>query len=269
MISSPSGDNRLIRFYVRATQLYPRPFRNAYAPAMQQTLRDALHDRAISRRVLVALIFRDLTTSLVKEHLAMLRDTYARPILIFNALVLTALATGLALALHTIPQQVLRLSANDPQIALADDLVAQLEQGVAPAAAVPATTLDMARSLSPFVIVYDDQGNPLASQAKLNGTIPVPPAGVFDQVRQRGAERLSWQPVLGNDRGVRIATVLQRVNGAHPGFVLAGRNMREVEAREKLIGQLASLTWVGMMGVILAGTLAFGWYTRPKTGAPV
>jgi len=55
------------------------------------------------------------------------------------------------------------------------------------------------------------------------------------------------------------------VNGEHPGFVLAGRNMREVESREEQVGQMAGLTWIGMLGVILVGTAVFGWCTRPKT----
>jgi len=58
--------------------------------------------------------------------------------------------------------------------------------------------------------------------------------------------------------------VIERVNGTQPGFVLAGRNMREVEAREAQVGQLALLTWIGMMGVILSGTAVYGWWTRPK-----
>jgi hypothetical protein len=264
MTQSPTSANRLERLYALALCLYPAPFRQGYEFAMRQAFRDALQDRALSRRTLIPLVIRDLVTSLVKEHLAMLRDTFARPALVFNALVLTALATGLALALYAIPQQVLRQGANDPQIQLADDLAARLEQGVAPAEAVPAGPVDMARSLSSFVIAYDDQGRPLASQAQLNGTAPAPPKGVFDYVRQHGEERLSWQPAFGNGRSVRIAAVVQRVGGPHPGFVLAGRNMREVEAREEQVEQMAGLTWIGMLGVILVGTAAFGWYTRPR-----
>jgi hypothetical protein len=228
---------------------------------MRQTFRDALKDRTLSRRTLIPLVLRDLAISLAKEHLAMLRETFSRPALLFNALVLTALATGLALALNIIPQQVLRLGANDPQIAIAGDLVARLEQGIAPTEAVPAGSIDLSRSLTPFLIAYDDQGQPLASQAQLNGKTPTPPSGVFANVRQHGEDRISWQP----RRDVRIAAVIQRVNGPQPGFVLAGRNMREVESREALVGQLAGLTWIGMMAVILVGTAVFGWYTRPRT----
>jgi hypothetical protein len=232
---------------------------------MRQTFRDALQDSTLSRRALIPLVLRDLITSLAKEHLAMLRDTFTRPALVFNAVVLAGLATVLALALYAIPQQVLRQGANDPQIQLAGDLAAKLEQGVAPADAVPAGSVDMALSLSPFVIAYDDQGRPLASQARLNGQTPAPPSGVFDFVRQHGEERVSWQPILGTEHSVRIAAIVQRVNGAHPGFVLAGRNMREVEAREAQVEHMAGFTWIGMLGLIVVGTLAFGRYTRQRT----
>lgn len=276
------ASERLEGLYRLALRLYPAQFAEAYAPAMRQSFCDALQDRTLARRSLVFLVLRDLSTSLFKEYFAMFYETFARPALIYNALVLAALSTGLALALNTIPQQVLRQGLNDPQIAMAEDLAARLESGVAPAAAVPAADVDMARSLSPFVIVYNDQGQPLASQAVLNGKTPTPPMGVFDNVRQKGEARISWQPVLGttsnNDEksalnggmtphrghGVRIAAVIQRVNGSTPGFVLAGRNMREVEAREAQVGQLALLTWIGMMGVILVGTAAYGWWTRPR-----
>jgi hypothetical protein len=102
----------------------------------------------------------------------------------------------------------------------------------------------------------------------LNGNIPTLPSGVFNNVRQRGEERLSWQPVRGPG-GVRIAAVVQRVNGAHPGFVLAGRNMREVEARIGDVGTMAGLTWLGMLGLIAVGTIGFGIYSGWKPQPPM
>ena len=267
MTRSVSQDEPLVRLYTFALRLFPAAFRERYAPPMVQTFRDALGDSSLARRFLIPLVVRDLATSLAKEHLSMLRETFSRPALIYNALVLAALSSGLALALYSIPQHVLRSGADDPQIALAGDLMAKLEQGVAPADAVAPASVDIARSLSPFVIVYNDQGRPLASQAQLNGQTPIPPQGVFDYVRQHGEDRLSWQPVLGSVKGVRIATVIERVpslNGGAGGFVLAGRNMREVEARFGQVSQMAGLTWMGMLGVILVGTAVFGWYSRPK-----
>lgn len=262
---------RLERLYALALCLYPACFRQTHGPAMRQAFRDALKDRTLPRLALIQLVLRDLASSLAKEHIAMLRETFARPALLYNALVLTGLSTGLALALYAIPQQVLRQGANDPQIQMATDLAALLGRyGVADglnqrALLHSAGVVDMARSLSPFLIVYNDQGLPLGSNAQLNGQTPAPPKGVFDYVRQHGEERLSWQPVLGGEHGVRIAAVMERVNGPQPGFVLAGRNIREVEAREEQVQQMAGLTWIGMLGVILVGTAAFGWYTRPNT----
>ena len=250
------------KLYDLALQLYPEPFRDAYEIPMRQALRDALGDHAISRRSLLKLFIRDLMTSLIKEHLTMLRSTYARPALLFNAVILAGIATGIGLALYAIPQYVLRSGADDPQIQLASDAVARLEDGAALADAVPAGNVDMARSLAPFVIAYDDQGRSLASQAKLSGSVPAPPAGVFDYVRQHGEERVSWQPILGKVRGVRIAAVVKRVGGAHPGFVLAGRSLREMEARAAQVEQMAGLTWLGMLALIIVGTAIYGRLTR-------
>jgi hypothetical protein len=262
-------ETRLERFYAVAMHLYPPRFREAFAPAMRQAINDALNDRTLSRRTLVLVILKDLVVSLAKEHIAMLRDTFGRPGLVFNAVILAALATGLALALYTIPQQLLRLGANDPQIQLAGDLAAMLDrygvtEGLRQGALFNSgAVVNMSRSLSPFLIVYNDQGQPLGSTAQLNGQTPTPPKGVFEYTRTHGEERLSWEPIAGS-HDVRIAAVVVRVTGTQPGFVLGGRNMREVESRIALVGQLAALTWIGMLGVILVGTLVFGWYTRPK-----
>lgn len=254
------------RLYDAALRFYPASFQHTYASPMRQALRDALRDRSLPRLKLILLILRDLATSLLQEHMAMLRDSILRPALIFNALVLAGIATGIALAFYAIPQHVLRSGLNDPQIQMATDLAATLDRfGVndglrqgALTASGSGAGIDMARSLSPFLIVYNDAGQPLGSNGQLDGQTPAPPGGVFDYVRQHGEERVTWQP----RRGVRIAAVIERVNGHQPGFVLAGRNMREVESRIGDVQTMAGLTWFGMLGLIAIGTVAFGIYTR-------
>jgi hypothetical protein len=270
-MSQPAFTNtRLESMYSRALRLYPARFRYAHAESMRQTFRDALRDASLPRRQLIPLVLRDFLTSIVKEHLSMLRDTFARPALIFNALILAALATGLALALYAIPQQVLRQGANDPQIQMATDLATILERfgvtdGLHQAALLNSGgVVDMSRSLSPFLIVYNDQGQPLSSNVQLDGQTPTLPAGVFAYTRSHREDRVTWEPIPGS-HAVRIAAVVERISGNQPGFVLAGRNMREVEAREEQVRQMAGLTWIGMLAVILFGTIAFGWYTRPRT----
>ena len=255
------------RFYAAVLRLYPPQFRETYASAMQQTLCDALRDRAIPRWSLLRLVVRDLVISLVREHMAILRDSITRPALVFNALVLGGIATGIGLALYAIPQHVLRSGLNDPQIQMAGDLAATLDRfgvtdGLAQGALLKSSAggdVDMARSLSPFLIVFNDAGQLLGSNAQLDGQTPTPPKGVFDYVRQHAEERVTWQP----RHDVRIAAVVVRVHGSQPGFVLAGRNMREVEARIGDVQTMAGLTWLGMLGLILIGSIAFGIYMRP------
>ena len=253
-------NSRLESIYSGALRLYPESFRYAHAESMRQTFRDALHDASLPRRQLIPLVLRDFLTSIVKEHFSMLRDTFARPALVFNALVLAGLATVLALALYAIPQQLLRRGADDPQVEMADNLVGQLEQGITAGSAVPADKIEIAHSLSPFVIAFDDQGHPIASQAALNGQTPTLPKGTLDYVREHGEYRFTWRP----SGATRIAAVVQRVHGDHPGFVLAGRSLREESVRQIVVKQMATLAWIAMLALIFVGTAAFGWYTRPR-----
>ena len=262
----------LQRIYAKALGVYPSAFRNAYGTAMLQAFRDALGDRSLPRRSLIRLMIRDMLISLFKEHLFMMRDSILHPALVFNALVLSGIATGLGLALYAIPQHVLRSGLNDPQIQMAGDLATMLDRygvndGLVQGALLHATgggNVDMARSLSPFLMVFNDMGQLLGTNAQLDGQNAAPPKGVLDYVRQHGEERVTWQP----RHGVRIAAVVVRVHGAQPGFVLAGRNMREVEARIADVQTMAGLTWLGMLGLIVIGTVAFGIYTRSRPSMP-
>ena len=264
---SPEQANFVERTYAAAIRLYPSTFREVYAAAMRQAFHDALRDATLPRRTLLRFMIRDLISSLTEEHMAMLRESIARPVLIFNALVLAGIATGVALALYAIPQHVLRSGLNDPQIQMAGDLASLLDRygvndGLVQGALLNAgrgDKVDMARSLAPFLMVFSDAGQLLGTSAQLDGQGATPPKGVFDYVRQHGEERVTWQP----RRGVRIAAVMVRVQGRQPGFVLAGRNMREVEARIGDVQTMAGLTWLGMLGLIVIGTTAFGIYTRP------
>ena len=172
--------------------------------------------------------------------------------MILHWLPLAALATVLCGTVYAVAQQVLRLSGNDPQIQMAQDAAARLTAGEAVAAVVadtvgPTATVDMGRSLAPFTIVFDDQGAVLAASGQLHGQTPQLPAGVLDYVRQHGEDRISFQP----EPGARFATVVERVAGARPGFVLVGRSLREVEQREQTVEQLAGAGWLAALVVSL------------------
>jgi hypothetical protein len=171
--------------------------------------------------------------------------------------VVTAAFCGLA---YLTVQQSLRQGANDPQIQMAEDAAAALAQGRSAEALVPLSTVDIARSLAPFMIVYDDAGNVLASSAVLHGVTPDIPAGVLDYARANGEDRVTWQP----EAGVRLAAVVVRFEGTRSGFVLAARNMREVEKREAQTEQIAGLAMLVTLAASLAA-IAFGeFFLRAK-----
>lgn len=125
-------------------------------------------------------------------------------------------------------QQNIRQTANDPQIQMAEDLAVLLENGKSPESLIPANEVDISKSLAPYIIIFDDSGKGVASQAILDSRIPIPPPGVFEYTKVKGKDIFTWQP----KPGVRSAAVIVHFNGAHPGFVLAGRSLREIEQRE-------------------------------------
>ncbi len=161
--------------------------------------------------------------------------------------------TVLSALVYVAVQQNFRQAANDPQIQIAEDASAQLEGGAQPQALVGGNKIDMAHSLAPFLIVYDDTGHVIASSVQLNGQTPGIPEGVFSYVRTSGEDRLSWQPQV----GVRSATIVIHYGGNHPGFVLAGRSLREVENRESQLTQEVSFAWLAaIVGALISTAVA-------------
>lgn len=73
---------------------------------------------------------------------------------------------------YIVAQQAYRMNANDPQIQMAEDGAAALAQETAPDVVAPPAKIDVASSLAPFVMVFDDAGNVLGSSGLLNGQIP-------------------------------------------------------------------------------------------------
>ena len=158
--------------------------------------------------------------------------------------------SAFCLLVYAVVQQAYRQSADDPQIQMANDAVTALSNGHEADTLVPATRVSIADSLAPFLIIYDSAGHELASSAVLDGQTPALPNGVLDSTKQLGENRISWQP----RQGVRIATVIVSYKD---DFVLAGRNMREVEQREAQVSMFASMTWIlamlGTLAVIIFG----------------
>jgi hypothetical protein len=161
---------------------------------------------------------------------------------------IAAATTGVAGIVYGAMQQNLRLGADDPQVALVLRTAARLDAGTPPAAAVPADQIDLANSLDPFALVYDANGQLLASSATLHNQAPSFPTGVFDTVRLRGEDRVTWQP----EAGVHNATVAVAWRG---GFVVAGRSLRLTEQHIDQMGLLVGAGWLATLVLIAAAAL--------------
>jgi hypothetical protein len=157
---------------------------------------------------------------------------------------LAVVSTGLCFFTYVAVQQNYRMNANDPQIELAQTDSAALSKSASPAEIVSAQTVDMARSLSTFTMVFDASGKSLASSALLDGKIPEVPQGVLTSALKTGENRVTWQP----QSGVRIAAVIDAYKAdSGSGYVLVGRSLREVEARVDNLTLMLTLTWAAAL----------------------
>lgn len=154
---------------------------------------------------------------------------------------LAVMAGVLALVSYTESQQVLRMSADQPQVALAQSAAGRLDAGAQPEQVVGAERVDLATSLDPLLIVYNADGRVSASGASLAGQVPQLPDGVLQSARSAGSrgDRITWQPAA----GVRIATVAVPYR---EGYVVAGRSLAEVER------QIDNQTLLAVAGLAVA-----------------
>lgn len=152
-------------------------------------------------------------------------------------------------------QQNYRMSANDPQIQIAEDSLSDLQQ-------VPDlnqlssafSKIDINKTLATFLVVYDDNGRPVAGNGYLNNSLPNLPSGTFDIAKKKTDDRFSWQP----NSSLRFAAVLKHFSGKQSGFILAARSLRETEKREDMLTIGTAIAWVlsMIMSLLWCGALA-------------
>ncbi|PWU22938.1 hypothetical protein C5B42_04710 [Candidatus Cerribacteria bacterium 'Amazon FNV 2010 28 9'] len=139
-----------------------------------------------------------------------------------------------------VAQQMLRQSASEPQLQMAQDTALLLANGSSLDALRSIQPVELTQSLSPYVFVYDEQGNQLLSSAQLNGKVPSLPTGLFSYVKTHTDDRVTWQP----QQGVREALVGVYFHGAQSGYVFVGRSLREVERQIDHVGEIVLAAWV-------------------------
>ncbi|HTD97870.1 MAG TPA: hypothetical protein VK668_01220 [Mucilaginibacter sp.] len=158
--------------------------------------------------------------------------------------------TLLCFLIYIIAQQNFRQAANDPQYQIAEDAATALNKGADPKSLTAALApVDLLKSLSPFLAIYDANGNDVASNATLNGVAPKIPQGVLDNIRRIGGDAVTWQP----QPGIRQAAVAVR---SARGIVVAGRSLRKTEERVSLLAQQVLFGWaMSMVAMLVVVTL--------------
>lgn len=150
--------------------------------------------------------------------------------------------------LYVVVQQEMRQTANDPQIQIAQDTAKTLDSHRQ--ITFSQESIDVSESLSPFIMTFDEKGLLQGSEAVLDGAAPIIPSGVFTSAKRLGEDKLTWQPKI----GVRIAAVVVPYTR---GYVLVGRNMREVEKREDMLTKQIILGWMATVFILLVATAFF------------
>src|SRR2546426_504951 len=113
-----------------------------------------------------------------------------RGVLIF--LLLAAMSTVICLAIYVSVQQTYRNNANDPQVEAAQTISNVMDQGV-PADAITGQSdqVDLEKSLSLFISIFDKDGKLVSSTGKIGNDSPTPPPGMFDYLKAHGQERFT------------------------------------------------------------------------------
>ena len=194
-----------------------------------------------------------------------------RPIALLGlALAVITLLAGLS---YFLCQQLQRQNANDPQIQIAEDASEAFTAGQpVPTMDQAGSQIDIAKSLSTFIIIYNATGTAVFSTGLLNNAVPAPPNGIFDWVKAHGQDRVTWQPT----KDVRIAAVLMPYSASgQSGTVLVGRSLREVEKRDNMLLLQVAIGWAILMILTILGTIYISMFSaisspfKPRENRPM
>lgn len=165
---------------------------------------------------------------------------------------LAVVATGLVGLVYLAVQQDLRMGANDVPAQIAQDTAASIAKGAEAWTVTGKEDVEISSSLAAWTLVFDEAGKVVAGTPVLDGKQAVPPAGIFAVTKDKGEDRVTWQPRV----GVRQAVVAVRIAGGK-GVVMAGHSLRETEAHIDQLTQIAGLAWIVIMIAALAASLLF------------
>ncbi len=150
-------------------------------------------------------------------------------------------------------QQNYRMSANDPQIQLAEDFAVGIANNQQPP--LPKNIIDIAQSLSLFAMILDENGRTLYSSAFLDGKAVLPPKGVLDYAQVHGEDRVTWQPKTGVRAAIVVVPAYNQTT-KKSGYVIIGRSLREVESRINNLTKMTVAGWLAGLALTLGSQIA-------------
>lgn len=156
-------------------------------------------------------------------------------------------------------QQSYRSSANDPQTQIVQELRTRLEFGRPIDHFLKNDSVDLENSLGMFVETFDKDGQPIQSNALLNGKLPNLPPGVIQFVKAHKEDWITWQP----RKSIRLAMGIAATHTEPVAYVAAGRSLIEVERRIDRLITLCGICWTLCIAIVLINWL-FNYYTGKK-----
>jgi hypothetical protein len=254
-----------LRLYALALHLYPTAFRARYADEMLDTAR---HEYARSPNHLrfTTNLAADTLRSLFREHLRAASSTRPGYVAAF-----AFFFSFLVLTVSVVHQQILRRNADAlprfiANLVSSPRLDAQSEPArqkiVADHLSAPSQEISTPTWLSStavFTVLYDASAHAITGNATLHGALPQPPIGIFNEIRARGNDEVTWRP----QPGVRVALSGRPMPDG--GFVVTGQSLIPGEARTARLNSI--LRWIWAFAMLTCCFLAFSArkQTRPPT----
>ena len=234
--------------YKLSLHLYPEAFRHRYAEQLIDAARlqqaDSTNDLALT-----ASLLWDTLRSALREHLRAATPTrpgYVAAFALFFSFLL--------IAVSVVNQQILRRGA-DRQPAFIANLVSSptpdaqsetirthiVSEITSPERPIEISSPQFLNSALTFAVVYDASAHALAGNATLDGALPQPPIGIFNEMRSHDSDEVTWRP----QPGIRIALSGRLMpNG---GFVVTGQSLAPGEARTARLNSLLRWIWLFAM----------------------
>ncbi len=112
--------------------------------------------------------------------------------------------------------------------------------------------VQIGKSLTPYVLLFDMNGTPMGGSGSVSGNFPVPPRSVFDAALERGEYDFVWEPTP----SAKEAVVARYHSGKNAAFVLSGRSLTLVDARIRDIAFRSTIFWAATLFALFVTLLA-------------